>query len=59
MLIHSHAPSFSVSFLLSSDGVPAADVLRKGLKDLMEACAHVKESFQGSMESYRQDSMAA
>ncbi|KAL3879047.1 hypothetical protein ACJMK2_031361 [Sinanodonta woodiana] len=48
-----HPSENKINCRIQTFGVPATEVLKKGLKDLNKVCSHVLQTFESSMRDYR------
>ncbi|XP_031561711.1 DNA-directed RNA polymerases I and III subunit RPAC2-like [Actinia tenebrosa] len=49
-----HPSENKINFRIQTNGVPATDVLRRGLSELSTVCEHVLATFEASVEGYKQ-----
>ncbi|GIY47546.1 DNA-directed RNA polymerases I and III subunit RPAC2 [Caerostris darwini] len=52
-----HPSIHDINFRIQTKGVPATDVLRKGLEDLQKLCEHMKSTFKDEWKNYKNEKM--
>ncbi|XP_035224420.1 DNA-directed RNA polymerases I and III subunit RPAC2-like [Stegodyphus dumicola] len=48
-----HPSICEINFRIQTYGVPAVEVLKKGLEDLLSLCDHIKSTFDDALNEYK------